>query len=428
VRVLLIGANGFIGRYLIAALHAAGHDVLAAVRRPIEIAQAFPAVRTITIDLNRDVTPDIWLPRLAGIDAVVNCAGILRASRGQAIEAIHHTGPCALFDACAAAGVRRVIQISAISADLAANTDYAATKKAADDHLATLDIDWVVLRPSLVYAAGSYGGTSLFRAIAAFPFVIPVPGDGRQLFQPIHVDDLTATVLRLLAEPAIRRVIIDPVGPEPLALRDILLLLRGWLGLAPAGILRVPQSLVRLAASLGDLLRLGPLNTTALRQMEYGNTGSVERFTAVTGIAPRAFAAALEVMPARVQDRWHARLYFVRPLLRLSLIVLWVGSGIIGFATPIAASGADLSALVAPAIAKMIVWASCVLDVLIGVTLFARWRPPLTVAVQIGTILAYTAALSALRPALWLDAFRPLVKNLPIVAAVLALGAMESDR
>ena len=153
MRVLLTGANGFIGRYLVAALHAAGHDVTAAVRRPSEIARAFPAVRTITVDLNRDLAPDIWRLRLAGIDAVVNCAGILSASRGQAIEAIHHTGPCALFDACAAAGVRRVIQISAISADLAAKTDYAATKKAADDHLATLDIDWVVLRPSLALGA-----------------------------------------------------------------------------------------------------------------------------------------------------------------------------------------------------------------------------------------------------------------------------------
>jgi uncharacterized protein YbjT (DUF2867 family) len=413
---------------LLAALHAAGHEVVAAVRRPIEIARAVRAIRTIAVDLNRDVVPEIWRPRLAGIDAVINCAGILQGSRRQSIEAVHCSGPCALFDACAATGVRRVIQISAISADLAANTDYAATKKAADDHLTSLDIDWVVLRPSLVYAAGSYGGTSLFRAIAAFPLVIPVPGDGRQLFQPSHMDDLTATVMRVLASPAIRQVIIDPVGPEPLALRDILLLLRGWLGLAPTKILRMPRSLVRLAASLGDLLRLGPLNTTALRQMEYGNIGSVERFTSVTGIVPRSFAAALAHTPAQIQDRWHARLYFARPLLRLSLVVLWLGSGIIGFATPIAMSAAELSALVPSAMAKTIVWVSCVLDIAIGLALLARWRPPLIVAVQIGTILAYTVALSVLRPALWLDPLGPLLKNLPIIAGVLGLGAMEKDR
>ncbi|HJT05453.1 MAG TPA: NAD(P)H-binding protein [Stellaceae bacterium] len=427
MRVLLTGANGFIGRYLLTALRDAGHEVIAAVRRPVEITRAFPRVQAIAIDLNRDVTPEIWRQRVAGIDAVINCAGILQSSSAQSISAIHHAGPTALFDACAAAGVRRVIQISAISADPAARTDYAVTKRAADDHLAALDIDWVVLRPSLVYASGSYGGTSLFRALAAFPFVIPVPGEGRQLFQPIHIGDLAATVLRILAEPSIRRITIDPVGPEPLMLRDIVMALRRWLGLPTARVLPIPRAVVRLAARIGDLLG-GPLNTTALHQMEYGNTGSVERFTALTGLRPRSFAAALERAPAQVQDRWHARLYFVRPLLRFTLATLWLGSGLVGLVVPISSSAAELLAVASPAFRTLLVWLSCGLDIAVGVALVARWRPRVTAGVQIGAIVTYTAILSLLRPALWLDPFGPLLKNLPIIAAVLALGAIENDR
>ena len=119
--------------------------------------------------MNRMVSPEDWLNYLRGVDGVVNCAGILQTRNGQSAAAIHHGAPAALFEACVAKGVRRVVQISAVSADDAAGTEYARTKKAADDHLRSLNLDWTVLRPSLVYAQGSYGGTSVIRGIAGFP-------------------------------------------------------------------------------------------------------------------------------------------------------------------------------------------------------------------------------------------------------------------
>ncbi len=134
MHVLLTGANGFIGRHLLARLTAAGHRVVPAVRRPAEADRLLPAPpASIAVDLNRDTRVEDWLPRLAGIDAVVNCAGVLQGRRGQSIAAIHDAAPRALFAACARAGVRRVVQISAISAEAAAGTDYARTKRAAEE-------------------------------------------------------------------------------------------------------------------------------------------------------------------------------------------------------------------------------------------------------------------------------------------------------
>jgi hypothetical protein len=199
------------------------------------------------------------------------------------------------------------------------------------------------------------------------------------------------------------------------------------LGLTPARVSPIPRAVVRFAARIGDLLG-GPLNTTALRQMEYGNTGSVERFTTLTGLRPRPFAAALDRAPAQVQDRWHARLYFVRPLLRFTLATLWLGSGLVRLLVPNSSSAAALLAVVSPVGATLMVWLSCGLDIAIGLALFARWRPRMIAGIQIGAIVAYTAVLSLLRPALWLDPFGPLLKNVPIIAAVLALGAIENDR
>src|SRR5258708_26743983 len=186
MRVLLLGAGGFIGRELFAALTARGHRVVAAVRDPAS-APPFACEPAMAIDMNQDVEVAAWLPRLAGIDAVVNCAGVLQGTRSQSIDAIHRRSPIALFDACARVGVRRVVQISAISAERAAGTPYALTKLAAADHLRASGLDWAVVRPSLVTARGAYGGSAALRAIAALPFAIPVPGDGTQRLQPIPI-------------------------------------------------------------------------------------------------------------------------------------------------------------------------------------------------------------------------------------------------
>jgi uncharacterized protein YbjT (DUF2867 family) len=428
MRILLTGANGFIGRYLLGRLSAAGHAVVPAVRRPAETDRLLPAPASIAVDLNRDTAAAAWRPRLAGIDAVINCAGILQGRPGQSIAAIHDAAPRALFEACRAVGLRRVIQISAISAEPAAGTAYALTKHAADTALAASDLDWVILRPSLVYAEGAYGGTALFRALAAMPFAIPVVGDGRQLFRPIHVDDLAAAVLAILERPAIRRQVIDPVGPDALELGTLLADLRRWLGLPAAPLLHVPVPLVRLAARLGDLAG-GPLSTTAMRQLAFGNSGALEPFVAATGVQPRRWRDALLARPAQPQDRWHARLTLLRPLLRLALAALWLGSGLIGLLQPAAATAAILAGLdLGPAAARGLATLACAADLAIGVALLARWRPGLLAQLQLLLVAGYSLALTVAVPALWADPFGPLLKNLPILAAIAVLAVLERER
>ena len=429
MRVLVTGANGFIGRHITAALLASGHDVAAAVRAAAEVRRAFPEVTVIAADMNADTAAEAWVPRLAGVDAVVNCAGILQGSRGQSIEAVHYLGPKALFDACARCGVRRVVQISAISADDAAGTAYARTKKQADDYLRGLDLDWIVLRPSLVYGAGSHGGTSLLRALAALPFAIPLVGRGDQVFQPIHMDDLTAAVVRCLEAPDLGRVTLDPVGPDTLTAKEILLRLRSWLGLGPVPTLSVPVPLIRALARLGDWIGGGPVNTTALRQLEYGNAAPARPFVEALGIEPRSMAAALAARPSQVQDRWHARLFFVRPLLRWTLGVFWLLSGLIGLIAPAGAILPHAAALgLTGAAVPWAVGAGSLLDVAIGIGLLLRYRPGLMAAVQVLVVLGYTLALSVAEPALWADPLGPLLKNLPVLAAVLALAGLEAER
>lgn len=426
MNVLLTGANGFIGRYVLAKLIAAGHHVVPAVRDPAAADRMLPAPASIRVDFNRDVRPEDWMSRLSGIDAVINCAGILQGRRQQSIQAIHADAPKALFAACQNVGVRRVIQISAISAD--ADTAYAQTKRAADQFLMASDLDWVVLRPSLVYAEGAYGGTALLRALAALPWVLPLVGRGDQLFQPIHVDDLSATICKILDNPSINRQVIEPVGPESLTLKQLLIDLRQWLGLKPGCLIEVPVGLIRIIARFGDLVG-GPVNSTALRQLLHGNAGTPGTFIAAVGVTPRRWIDGLQARPAQTQDRWHARLYFLRPTLRWTLALLWLASGIIGLLQPASAIGPILApAGVTGPSAAIVAWLFSIVDIAIAVALLMRWRPSVIGALQVGLIGAYTIGLTLTQSDLWLDPFGPLLKNLPIAVAAIVLAAIEPDR
>jgi uncharacterized protein YbjT (DUF2867 family) len=424
MRVLLTGANGFLGRYLLARVVGAGHEVIPAVRDPAKADRLLAKPAAIFSDLNQDTDPDIWLPRLEGIDAVINCAGILQGRPGQSIEAIHAAAPKALFAACRQLSVRRVIQISAISAETKAGTDYALTKKSADDFLAATDLDWVILRPSLVFADGANGGTALFRALAALPMAIPIVGDGSQPFQPIHVDDLTSVVLAVLETPAITRMVIDPVGPDRIVLKEMLSDLRRWLGFRPAPFVRLPLTLVRIAARIGDVVG-GTMNSTSVRQLEFGNVGAVEPFVRATGIAPRRWRDALLARPAQIQDRWHSRLFFIRPLLRVAIALTWIFSGIAGLTRPPAE---PMVRLLNTGVPTQAFAAACILDVAIGIAVLVRWRPATMALIQTLLVGFYSIVLTIIQPSLWLEPLGPMLKNLPFVAAVLALAAIEPDR
>lgn len=429
MRILLTGANGFIGAHLTAALLAAGHQVVAAVRRPESFKRRFPAAEAIAADMNHDTTLEAWLPRLGGVGAAINCAGVLQGGRGQDIEAIHHLAPAALFDACDAAGVRSVIQISAISADAEAGTDYALSKKRADDHLKGLDLDWVVLRPSLVYGEGAYGGTAMLRALAAFPFVTPLVDQGKQAFRPLHVEDIARTVLVCLERPDLAHRVLEPVGPKLETVRAIVAQYRAWLGRPPARALPIPLTFVRLLCRLGDLLGRGPLSSNALAQLEYGNAGQESGFAETIGFQPATLAKRLQQRPAQTQDLWHARLYLLRPVVRFSLVMLWAVSGLLGlaflrsFAVPLL-SESGLPSVAASGIAL----GASLLDFAIAGLLALNWRPRATGLMQLAVIGIYMVALTGLQPVLWADPFGPLLKNLPILVLVLVQMVLAEER
>jgi hypothetical protein len=287
----------------------------------------------------------------------------------------------------------------------------------------------VILRPSLVYGAAASGGMALMRAFAAAPGAIPLAGGGQQSLMPLHLEDFTRAVLRLLEPSAPSKLRLDAVGADALPLRDLLIATRAWLGLRPAPTLALPLGLVRAVCALGDLLRWPTVNGTALRMLRYGNVADVRPFAEAAGFTPRGFAEGLARQPATAQDRAQARLYPVRPILRWSLALLWLITGVVsllpgGFA--LAAATLAPFGVSATAVSAVVILGSAA-DIAIGLALALRWHVRLAGWISLIVMLAYTVVATILIPGHWLDPLGSLLKNLAVLGATLAMLALEDE-
>jgi uncharacterized protein YbjT (DUF2867 family) len=424
MRVLLTGASGFIGCRLAQSLRATGEHVVCATRSPPRGELAGHCSEWLPVDFERDVEPATWEPRLAGIDAVINAVGILREHGSATFESIHVRAPQALFQACLATGVRRVIQVSALGADDRATSKYHLSKRRADDLLAGLPLDWTIVQPSLVYGPGG-ASARLLTGLSSLP-VVPLPGQGEQAIQPIHVDDLVEAVLLLLTKKGGVGKRIPLVGPESVTLRTALTDLRVGIGLGPPRFLAVPLAWVRIASRLGAASPRSLLDPETFAMLMRGNTGPTESIHEV-----------LQRMPRRVRDfipsqdassvRTAAQLQWLLPVLRWSIAVVWIATGIVSFGLYPQERSYDLLSRVGigAAPAPLFLYGAAAMDIALGLaTLVMRRRRWLWLA-QIAAIAGYTLLITWRMPEFWLHPFGPLLKNIPMLAAIFMLYQLE---
>lgn len=429
MKILITGASGFIGSRLRRALLAAGHTLVCTSRRgqPPTPEDASDRCRWVSADF-ASWAPVPWAEHLAGVDAVVNLAGAFRDTAATPMADVHRDGPIALFDACVAAGVRRVVQVSALGADDAAGTAFHATKRDADAHLLGLPLAATVVQPSLVF--GPDGASArLFLAIAAAP-VLALPAGGRQRVQPVHVDDLVEALAALLMLPSSgwrgRRVAL--VGPAPRSLRGVLRDLRAGLGLPPAPEVSVPAPLVGVAAAVADRLPGALFGRDAWRMLSRGNTADAVDTRRLLGRAPRPVADFVE--PALAEPlRQRARLALAVPLLRVALAALWIWTAVVSFGLyPVEASLALLAQAGVPAALRpAALHGAAALDLLLGLATLAPLSPRAQRrlwAAQALLVVAYTAVITLRLPEHWLHPYGPVSKNLPILAALALLALL----
>jgi uncharacterized protein YbjT (DUF2867 family) len=429
LRVLLTGATGLIGRAVLAGLAGEGHLVVAVARSAGSADRLPEAAGCIALDIAKATTPADWLPHLAGIDAVVNCAGVLQDSPRDSTAGVHSDGAAALFAACEQAGVRRVVQVSAIGVDRGAATAFARTKLAGDRALMARNLEWVILRPSVVVGRQAYGGSALFRGLAALPIMPRLAGT--EPLQVMQLDDLVRTILFFLKPDAPSRIVLEIAGPERLSLDEVLVAYRRWLGHGDARFVTVPRWLALVAFRLGDLIGLlgwrPPLRSTARLELMRGGVGDPAPWTRVTGIAPQSLEAALAAEPASVQERWFARLYFAKPLTLAVLALYWIVTGLVALGP----GWEDATGLIQEAgfaISAPLATMSAIADIAVGVAIAVRPTARLALRAALALSIAYVALATLLLPGLWADPLGPLLKVLPIMVLNLVALAILDDR
>lgn len=281
--VTLFGGSGFIGSQAVRALARRGWRIRVAVRNPVLAIEIQPLGDPGQIQFMRcDITnPADVAQAVRGADAVVNLVGVLHDAGGKrGFEAVHTEAAKTIAEAAKAAGVERLVQISAIGADAASPSAYGRTKAQAEAAVRAVYSDAVILRPSLVFGAGD-GFLNRFAAMATMAPALPLIGGGETRFQPVYVGDVAEAIARGVTRADAAGRTYELGGPSLYTFREVLELVRRETG-RDRMLVSVPFI---VAKPLGSLLQLSrfvgltpPLTRDQVLMLEKDNVVAADAF------------------------------------------------------------------------------------------------------------------------------------------------------
>jgi|SRR5579862_6747921 len=293
-RVTIVGASGFIGRYVVKRLAAEGAVICAMSRHARDAGFLRPMgdvgqVATFDADINDERA---LAAVIAGSDVVINSVGILSERGKQTFEALHHQGPARLARLAKAAGVRHFVHISSISADSTAPAAYARTKAAGEAAIRAAFADAVILRPALVFGPED-SFFNRFAAMARYLPALPLIGGGHTKFQPVYVGDVAAAVAAVLSRADASGKTYELAGPAVFDLRQLFALMLHVIGRNRL-LISVPFGLASFEAFFLELLPKPLLTRDQVRLLKHdavakaGAPGLAE-----LGIAPESLELVL---------------------------------------------------------------------------------------------------------------------------------------
>jgi uncharacterized protein YbjT (DUF2867 family) len=294
-RVVVLGGGGFVGRHLVARLCAAGIPVVVPTRRREAVKHLIllPTVDVVEMDV-RDAGALARL--LKGATAVVNLVGILNESGPVTFARAHVELAAQVIAACKAAGVRRLVHMSALHADSAGPSRYLRSKGDAEALVKASGLDWTIFRPGVIFGRED-AFLNLFAKLArVLPVVALASPQAR--FQPVYVGDVAECMARALADDATCGQSYDLCGPVTYTLRELVRYV-GEVSGSLRPIVPLGPGLSRLQATLLEFLPGRLMSRDNLASMQKDSTCDCP-FPAVFGVTPAALETIAPQYLARV--------------------------------------------------------------------------------------------------------------------------------
>ena len=266
MEVHVTGGTGFVGSHLSNELAERGFDVVAVSRSPEETAvEVDESVQRHEGDVTEADTLDF-----EGADAVVHLVSLspLTKPRGTTHEAVTAEGTRNVVEACEAAGVERLVHMSALGADPDGSTAYIRAKGEAERAVRESSLGWTVFRPSVVFGDG--GEFVAFTKLLTTPYVTGLPGGGKNRFQPVYIGDLVGMVADSLEDDADVSETYEVGGPKSLTLAEMSKMVYEAEGKSLC-VVPVPMPLAKVGLTLADPLPFVPMGSDQYRSLKMDN-------------------------------------------------------------------------------------------------------------------------------------------------------------
>ncbi|MGO4739571.1 complex I NDUFA9 subunit family protein [Bosea sp. 2KB_26] len=221
--ITVFGGSGFIGRHVVRALVKRGYRVRVAVRRP-DLAGFLQPLGTVGQIMSVQANlryPDSVAAAVRGADAVINLVGILQEGGRQSFSAVQANGARAVAQACAAHGIARLVQVSAIGAARESRSAYDRSKAEGEAAVLSLVPSAIVLRPSIVFGPED-SFFNRFASLARMLPILPLIGGGETKFQPVFVGDVAEAAARAIDGTIAGGRIYELGGPEVRSFKELL--------------------------------------------------------------------------------------------------------------------------------------------------------------------------------------------------------------
>ena len=284
MKIAVVGATGFVGSHLVPHLADSGHEIIAISRDGRRLSAWGARVEARAAD----VTTDDLDGALSGADAVVHLAAIPRESGGRTFAAVNVRGTQRVVEAAERIGVKRLVHLSVLGVADDPKLAYLHSKWRGEEAVRSSGLDWVVLRPSLMFGTGD-GFFNLVKTTLRWwsPGIVIIPGRGDARFQPLSVDDLAIAVERCVNDADRARSVYEIGGPEWMSYGQIVDAVMAATRMRRLK-LGMPIPLISALTAVTDrILPVFPVSHDQISSLKRPNFTDLDAFERAFGVKPR---------------------------------------------------------------------------------------------------------------------------------------------